>query len=46
MMHIMGPDVECSYTYPGPGIPPNGIKVLDIDFSVTAGVNSDDINDP
>jgi type VI secretion system Hcp family effector len=46
VMHIMGPDVQGSYTYPGAGIPPNGIKVLDIDFSVTAGVNSDDINDP
>jgi type VI secretion system Hcp family effector len=46
VMHIMVPAIPGPYTYPGPGIPPDGIKVLDIDFGVTAGVNSDDPNDP
>jgi type VI secretion system Hcp family effector len=44
VMTITGPDIVGTLTYPGVPIP--GIKVLDIDFSVTAGVNSDDPNDP
>jgi type VI secretion system Hcp family effector len=46
VMQITGPTIQGPYTYPGPGVPPNGIKVIDIDFDVTAGVNSDDPNDP
>jgi type VI secretion system Hcp family effector len=45
VIHFMTPVIQGPYTYPG-GLPPYGIKVLDIDFSVTAGINSDDPNDP
>jgi type VI secretion system Hcp family effector len=44
VLTITGPDIVGTFSYPGVPLP--GIKVLDIDFGVTAGVNSDDPNDP
>jgi type VI secretion system Hcp family effector len=44
VMHIEDPPVEGSYIHLG--LPPGGIKVIDLDFGITASPSSGDPNDP